>query len=369
MTKLIDETEYILAVDDMPANLRILGKTLQLNGYEVLTAEDGALALRMARAATPSLVLLDINMPGMDGYQVCAEFKKDPQLSAVPVIFISANEDVEDKVKAFEVGGTDYITKPFQSAEVIARVSAHMLNRRLQIELDKHVRGLELLVKAQVKEIADSQAATIVALAKLSEYRDEDTGDHILRIQHYCKALAEELAKEGVFGGQINDVFIEDIFRASPLHDIGKVGIPDSILLKPGRLAPEEFLIMKSHTVIGAETLAAVNKRYPGNSFVRMGMEIARSHHEFWDGGGYPDNLSGEAIPLSARILTLADQFDALRNKRPYKPAFDAEKTYKIMTEGDDRSNPSHLDPRVLAAFKKIVPRFNEIFEELKENG
>jgi putative two-component system response regulator len=366
MTKFIDETEYILAVDDMPANLRILAKTLQLKGYEVLTAEDGAQALRIARSEVPALVLLDINMPGMDGYQVCAEFKKEPKLAAVPVIFISANEDTEDKVKAFEAGGADYITKPFQAAEVTARVSAHMLNHRLQMELDKHVRGLELLVKAQVKEIADSQAATIVALAKLSEYRDEDTGDHILRIQHYCKALAEELVKEGVFA-EIDSVFIEDIFRASPLHDIGKVGIPDSILLKPGRLTPEEFQIMKNHTVIGAETLVAVNQRYPGNSFVRMGMEIARSHHEFWDGGGYPDNLSGEAIPLSARILTLADQFDALRNKRPYKPAFDAEKTFKILTEGDDRSKPTHLDPRILSAFKNIAPRFNEIFEELKE--
>ncbi len=368
MKKSENETEYILAVDDMPDNLRLLVKILKVKGYEVRPFEDGRQALEMARAETPALVLLDINMPDMDGYEVCAELKKNPKLADVPVIFISGNEQIEDKIKAFEVGGVDYVTKPFQNAEVNARVDAHMMNRRLQLELDQHVRHLEILVKAQVKEIADSQAATIVALAKLSEYRDEDTGNHILRIQYYCRALAEQLAADKVFGNLIDSAFIENIFKASPLHDIGKVGIPDSILLKPGRLTEEEFAIMKNHTVIGADTLAAVGKRYPGNSFVRMGMEISRSHHEFWDGGGYPDNLSGDAIPLSARILTLADQFDALRNKRPYKPAFDAEKTYRIITEGDDRSSPAHLDPRVLAAFKKITREFNKIFESLNED-
>jgi putative two-component system response regulator len=368
MKKFEDETEYILAVDDMPANLRILVKTLQVKGYVVKTAEDGRRALEMARAEIPALVLLDINMPELNGYEVCAELKKDPKLADVPVIFISGNDQMDEKIKGFEVGGVDYITKPFQSAEVNARVDAHMLNRRLQLELDQHVRHLKVLVTAQVKEIADSQAATIVALAKLSEYRDEDTGNHILRVQYYCRALAEQLAADRIFGNLVDDQFIENIFRASPLHDIGKVGIPDSILLKPGRLTPEEFVIMKTHTVIGADTLAAVDKRYPGNSFVRMGMEISRSHHEFWDGGGYPDNLSGDTIPLSARILTLADQFDALRNKRPYKAAFDAAKTYQIITEGDDRSSPAHLDPRVLASFKKITREFNKIFESLNEN-
>jgi len=367
MTQLDQGTASILVVDDTPANLRVLVRALSGSGYRLRPVLDGKLALEAARTEPPDLVLLDINMPDMNGYEVCAELKKDTRLADIPVIFISGNVDTVGKVEAFAAGGVDYVTKPFQIDEIRARVEAHLKIRRLQNELREHNERLQEMVQAQVKEISESQIATIVAMAKLSEYRDEDTGNHILRVQRYCRALARRVGEEGVFGSLVDDAFIENIFHASALHDIGKVGISDLILLKPGKLTAEEFEIMKTHAALGAETLAAVMRGYPRNAFVRMGMEVARSHHERWDGSGYPDGLSGDAIPLSARILIIADQYDALRNKRPYKPPFDAAKTYSIIVDGDGRSDPKHLDPRLLAAFKAIAPEFEAIYEELKE--
>jgi putative two-component system response regulator len=357
----------VLIVDDMPANLEVLTTTLKKCGHRVRPVLNGQQALAAARLKPPDLILLDINMPEMDGYQVCAALKADPRLSPIPVIFISANNEIFDKVTAFNLGGVDYVTKPFQFEEVEARVEAHLEIRQLRVELESMNRSLRDQVQAQVKEISDSQIATIVALAKVSESRDEDTGNHILRVQRYCRALAQRLGEEKAFDGMVDEAFVETIFHASALHDIGKVGIPDSILLKPGKHTPEEWEIMKTHAALGAQTLSAVLEAYPHSAFLQMGREIAQSHHERWDGSGYPEGLKGEAIPLSARILVLADQYDALRNKRPYKPAFDEAKTYSIITEGDGRSDPKHLDPRVLEAFKAMRGEFESIFEALKD--
>ena len=359
------DTPYILVVDDIPANLQILVATLQGAGYRVRPVLDGRLALDVARREQPALVLMDINMPGMNGFETCAEFKNDPKLAAIPIIFLSANTDTTDKLRAFTSGGVDYVTKPFQAEEVNARVSTHLKIYRLQVELDRYNRSLQDMVQAQVKEISESQIATILALVKLSEFRDENTGNHILRVQRYCRTLAMRLVKEGSFGDSLDGQFPEDLFQASALHDIGKVGIPDIILLKPGQLTPDEFATMKNHTTLGAAALDSVLGGYPKNGFVRLGMQVARSHHERFDGSGYPDGLVGEDIPIAARILTLADQYDALRNKRPYKPGFDQARTLAIITEGDGRSDPKHLDPRVLAAFKKVAGEFDAIFEEL----
>ena len=356
----------ILVVDDTLANLQLLAAMLKKRGHKVRPVPSGKLALQAVRSQPPDLILLDINMPEMNGYEVCVELKTDPKLSDIPVIFISANTEVLDKVKAFSVGGVDYVTKPFYDDEVEARVEAHLKILRLRREINALNRSLEDRVQAQVKEISDSQIATIIALAKLSECRDEDTGNHILRVQRYSQALARRLADEGLFGTLIDDSFIATIFQASALHDIGKVGIPDSILLKPGKLTQDEFETMKTHTTLGATTLASVLENYPGNAFVLMGVEVARSHHERWDGSGYPEGLSGEFIPLAARILVIPDQYDALRNNRPYKTGFDAARTYEILTKGDGRSNPDHFDPRVLSAFKDIAGEFEEIFEELR---
>lgn len=357
----------ILVVDDNPSILKILTTMFELRGHKVRCAADGKQAWDSVRQAPPDLVLLDINLPDTDGYEFCTQFKADPLLAEIPIIFMSGNTDISDKVKAFASGGVDYVTKPFQLKEVEARANTHLKIRRLQQEIQALNSSLQEQVRLQVKEISDSQIATIMALAKLAESRDEATGNHLLRVQRYCQAFAEQLAIENTFDSLIDDTFVENIFHASALHDIGKVGIRDSILLKEGKLTPDEFETMKTHTVLGAETLEAVLQLYPNNAFLHMGRDIARSHHEHWDGSGYPDGLAGESIPLCARIVALADQYDALRHQRPYKPGFDEAKTYAILTQGDGRSSPDHLDPRVLSTFKRIAPALDAIFKELSE--
>jgi putative two-component system response regulator len=357
----------ILVVDDSPENLHVMTGMLRERGYEARPVPNAKLALQAARNDPPDLVLLDINMPDMNGYDLCQRLKEDPRMAEIPVVFVSANSQAIDKVKAFAIGGVDYLTKPVQLEELEARVGTHLRIRRLQLQLEAQTRHLEKLVQAQVREISDSQVATIMALAKLSEYRDEETGRHIHRVQRYCRALAERLAGQDLMGARIDDAFIDNIYHAAAMHDIGKVGIPDSILLKPGRLTADEIEIIKGHCALGARALVAVADQYPGNAFASMGAEIARSHHERWDGTGYPDGLAGEAIPLSARITMLADQYDALRSRRPYKPPFDRDKTYAVITQGDGRTKPDHFDPRVLEAFRSIARSFDAIHEELRD--
>lgn len=356
----------ILIVDDTPANLQMLSDMLREHGYKVRPVSSGKLALQAAIASPPDLILLDITMPELDGYEVCERLKAQENLRDIPVIFISALNETMDKVKAFSVGGIDYLTKPFHIEEVEARISTHLKLRTFQVEMERHNHHLQLMVTDQVKEISEAQLATILALAKLAECRDEETGNHLLRVQRYCRALAEKLAGSGVFGTVIDEQYIENIFHASPMHDIGKVAVPDSILRKPGKLTAKEFEIMKKHPLVGANALASVMEKYP-NVFVQMGMELARSHHERWDGSGYPHGLAGEDIALSGRITMLADQYDALRSARPYKPPFDAAKTYAIITEGDGRTIPGHFDPCVLEAFKAIRPIFEGIHDEFRD--
>lgn len=359
----------ILIVDDDPANLTALSRMLAGLGLKARPVPEGGLALKAAAASPPDLILLDINMPGMDGFEVCERLKSDPLLNEVPVIFLSGHSETAEKVKAFAAGGVDYVTKPFQFEEVSARINTHIKLRRLQRELELFNRHLQDLVREQVKEISDSQMATILGLSKLAEYRDEETGNHLARVQNYCRVLAAELAGRRTFGDLLDGAYIENLFHAAPLHDIGKVGIPDHILLKPGSLTPEEFEVMKGHTLIGAKTLSGILAKYPKNAFLAMGGELARSHHERWDGSGYPDGLAGDAIPLSARIHVIADQYDALRSRRPYKPAFDAVTAFRILTEGDGRTLPAHFDPRVLEAFKAAAGQFESITQALSDDG
>jgi putative two-component system response regulator len=356
----------ILVVDDTPANLTLLSKMLGDRGYRVRPVPSGSLALRAAVSDPPDLVLLDISMPDMDGFEVCRLMKEDARLRDIPIIFISALMETEGKVKAFKRGGVDYITKPFQIEEVEARVETHLKLRNAQAELSRYNRYLEQLVEEKVKEISESQLATIFAMVKLAESRDDETGTHIWRVREYCIALANKLRTDGQYAQILTDHFIRDFYNAAPLHDIGKVGISDTILLKPDRHTPEEFEIMKTHTTIGARTLHEVAEKYPKNCFLAMGEEIAHSHHERWDGSGYPRGLSGTAIPLAAHIMAVADVYDALRTPRRYKPAFNHEKSVKILTEGDGRTNPSHFAPRVLAHFAEISGEFESIYTKLK---
>lgn len=347
--------QSILVVDDTPANLKVLTSILKQNGYNARAVPNGKLALQAIKVEPPDLILLDINMPDLNGYEVCETLKKDELFKKIPVIFISALTETMDKVKALSIGGVDYITKPFQFEEVIARVETHLELYHLRMELEKYNNKLHELVNEQLKEIYDSQMATILAMAKITEVRDDNTGKHLGRVQAICRLLAEKLTEQPKCGMLIDKDFIENIFYASPLHDIGKVGIPDNILLKPGKLTSEEFEVMKTHTTIGAETLEVVTKRYPKNKFIKMGLDIARSHHEKWDGSGYLDGLAGDKIPLSARIMALADVYDALLSKRPYKEAFTREITRDIIVQGSG----SHFDPMVVEAFLAIEQDLN----------
>lgn len=351
----------ILIVDDTLANIQVLSGMLKQQGYKVRPVLDGKTALKAAETNAPDLILLDITMPDMDGYEVCTRLKENPTLSHIPVIFISALTEPLDKVRAFSVGGVDYITKPFQLEEVRVRVENHLHLASLQHQIENYNHFLEEKVIEQVSEISDSQMATILALAKLAEYRDEDTGRHIERIQYFCRLLVTRLAENPEHKSMLTPLYIDNISHASPLHDIGKVGIPDQILLKPGKLTPAEFEVMKTHTVIGFDLLQTVKNRYTKNSFINLGIEISRSHHEKWDGSGYPDGLRGKEIPLSARILAVADVYDALRSKRPYKAGFDHASSMKILLEGKG----THFDPEVIDVFIDLQDEFMRIYAEL----
>ena len=353
----------ILIVDDGPENLRVLSELLRSEGYLARPVSDGAMAIEAAAVEPPDLILLDIMMPGMDGFEVCRRLKADVHLRDVPVVFLSAIDDVADKVKAFAAGAVDYVSKPFQFPEVCMRVETHLRLRRLQIELEAKNRLLLELVGEQVREISDSQMATIFALAKLAESRDGETGKHIERVQLYCKLLAATLAEQTSYAGRIEESFIENMFLASPLHDIGKVAIRDHILLKQGELTPSEFEEMKMHTTLGARTLEAVKTRYPRNEFLRVGIEIARCHHERWDGMGYPAGLAGTNIPLSARIMAVADSYDAARSRRCYKPALGHAECRKALAA---RSG-TYLDPDILSAFEEVQGLFEDVAHALND--
>jgi putative two-component system response regulator len=352
----------ILIVDDTPANLQVLTGMLDDRGYLTRPVTSGRMALLAARKDPPDLVLLDITMPEMDGYEVCARLKADETLKDIPVIFISALHETLDKVKGFGVGGVDYVTKPFQFEEVHARVATHLKLHALQRAMESLNRRLSALVQAQVREISESQMATIFAMAKLAESRDSGTGRHLERVQILCKLLAVGLAESPREAATITPAYVENIFHAAPLHDIGKVAIPDSILLKESRLTPEEFEVMKTHTSVGAATLGAVWQRYCGNAFLSMGIAIARSHHETWNGTGYPDGLSGEAIPLAARIMAIADVYDALRSNRCYKAALPHDESCRqILAAGG-----THFDPVVVACFRELQQAFGKAWRDME---
>jgi putative two-component system response regulator len=344
----------ILVVDDVPANLTLLAGMLREKRYRVRPVPSGKLALKAVENEPPDLILLDITMPEMNGFEVCRRLKADARFRDIPIIFISALTDTLDKVQAFSSGGVDYVTKPFQFDEVEARVETHLKLHRYQSQL-------EVLVETQVKEISDSQISTIFALSRLSESRDQDTGKHLERVQIYCRMLAEKISQQEPYNGVIDAAFIHNIFNASPLHDIGKVAIPDNILLKPGKLTPEEFDIMKTHSSVGAATMEAVKDMYKNNAFINMGITVARSHHERWDGTGYPDGLKGEDIPLAARIMSLADVYDALRANRCYKGAFSRDRSREIIETGCG----AQFDPLIGKAFLALESEFDSFGREM----
>jgi putative two-component system response regulator len=353
----------ILIVDDAPENLRLLAAILKRAGFVPRPVTSGRLAIEAAAADPPDLVLLDFRMPEMSGLDVCRWFRKDERLGEIPIIFISGLQEADDKVAAFGAGGVDYISKPFQEQEVLARIRTHLRLGRLNRELVKHNQHLEERIAEQVKEVTASQLSTILALAKLAETRDDNTGHHIERVQTFSKALAERMREMRLHSKQLTASFIDTLFQTASLHDIGKVGTPDSILLKPGKLTETEFSVMKKHCALGAETLAMVLNRHPGNQFLRMGVDVARSHHEKWDGSGYPDGLIGSEIPLAARMVALADYYDAMTSNRCYRSAFSHGETCDMIK----RNRGTHFDPEVVDAFLIIESRFRRMRHEMIE--
>lgn len=347
----------VMVVDDAPENLLLLQDMLAQHGCEAFAFLSGVQALKAAKLNPPDLILLDITMPEMDGYQVCESLKAHPRLAKIPVIFLSALDATEDKVRGFEVGGVDFITKPFQFEEVKARIDTHFRLHQLQSVLEFQNQHLRELVEEKAKALSDAQHATIFAMSRLVDSRDNETGVHIERIQHYCRLLAECLRLGSPYYQQIDAEFVDLIFHASPLHDIGKVAIPDHILLKPGPLDPDEWQVMQTHAQIGEQTLRSIADYHLANPFVRMGIDIAGCHHERWDGSGYPRGLTGDAIPLAARIMAVVDVYDALRSRHCYKAARShAEAVAEIRAAAG-----SHLDPVVVAAFLDLAPQFERI--------
>lgn len=347
----------ILLVDDEADQLRTLAAIIRRAGMVPRPVTSGKRAIEAAVAEPPDLVLLDIGMPDMSGLEVCRWLKHDTRLRDIPVIFVSGLHASASKVEAFRAGCVDFITKPLQEAEVVARVHAQLKLRQLQGELVNYSKQLERRVSEQVQLATASQMATIFALAKLAEVRDDDTGQHIERVQIWSKLLAAEMRDAGQHAAQLTDPFIETLYQTAPLHDIGKVGVPDAVLLKPGKLDPAEFAEIKKHCALGAQTLEAVVLRYPDNPFLRMGIQVARSHHEKWDGSGYPDGLRRESIPLAARIVAVADFYDALTSRRCYRPAFSHGETCRLIAQGAG----THFDPVVVAAFRLQADRFARI--------
>ncbi len=347
----------ILLVDDKPDNLRILSEMLRQDGYGTRSALSGESALTAALMQPPDLVLLDIMMPGMDGFEVCRRMRAEESLAHVPVIFLSALGETENKIEAFAAGGVDYVTKPFHIDEVRARVRTHLELHRLQSEVEEYSHRLEALVREQVDEIADSRMATIFALARLTESRDDETGTHLERVQSFCRLLAGGVLERSDRAPGLDESWVSNMGYASLIHDIGKVAISDNILLKPGKLTPEEFETMKTHTTLGAQTLEAVQAHYPRNALISMAIGVVRSHHERWDGAGYPDGLAADEIPLPARIMAVADVYDALRSKRVYKPAFTHERSRAIILEG----RGTHFDPLIVDVFDSIHGDFDAV--------
>ncbi|MRR51426.1 MAG: two-component system response regulator [Rhodocyclaceae bacterium] len=360
----------ILAVDDTPQNLEVLGELLQPL-YRVRAAISGERALRAAHSEPrPDLILLDVMMPGMDGYEVLRRLRDDPGTRDIPVIFVTAMDGTENEEYGLSLGAVDYISKPIIPAIVLARVKAQLELKAARDRLTQDNAWLEAEVARRMSENLMIQELNVRALACLAEARDNETGNHIVRTQSYVELLAHHLKGEERFRDALGDKRLGAVVKAAPLHDIGKVGIPDAILLKPGRLTVEEFTIMKTHPRIGADAITkAMQQAQTGEyrdtavrspaafAFLEVAREIALGHHEKWDGSGYPAGLAGDAIPVSARLMALADVFDALMSRRIYKPPMTLDVATEIIVAG----RGVHFDPAVVDAFIACRHHFAEI--------
>ena len=348
----------VLVVDDTPENLTLMGALLR-DHFMVKVANNGEKALKIAMSDTPpDLVLLDIMMPGLDGYEVCRRLKATAATRDIPVIFLTARSDPDDERMGLALGAVDYITKPISPPILLARVNTHLALKATADFLRDKSAYLEREVALRTLEVQAIQDVTIMAMTSLAETRDNETGNHIRCIQLYVKALAERLRNHPRFEAVLNERMIELLYKSAPLHDIGKIGIPDSILLKPGKLTVEEFEVMKTHTTLGRKAIEDAERRLGMRvAFLSVSKEIAYSHQEKWDGSGYPQGLAGDQIPVSARLMAVADVYDALINKRVYKAAFSHDQTCSTIVKGKG----THFDPDMVDAFVSIAEDFRSI--------
>ncbi len=350
----------VLVVDDEPTNLSLMGQILQ-EKYNVKVARDGEKALEISFSDhPPDLVLLDVVMPGIDGFEVCRQLKENPSTRQIPVIFLTGMSSHENEEAGLKLGAVDYITKPFNASIVQVRVHNHIQLKRYQDQLEE-------LVKERTRELSLTQDATINSLASLAETRDNETGGHIRRTQKYLKALARHLMDHPKFRGMLTPQTIELMYKSAPLHDIGKVGVPDSILLKPGKLTDEEFEEIKKHTTYGYEAIQMAKRSFEGKTesfFLSYAGEIALTHHEKWDGSGYPQGLVQKDIPVSGRLMAVADVYDALITRRVYKPPFSHKKALSIISEGKG----CHFDPDIIDVFVKHEADFRQIAHEFADS-
>ncbi|PTU73601.1 response regulator [Pseudomonas mangrovi] len=324
MTSATDQRPQLLVVDDEPVNLQVLRQVLQ-EDYRLLFARDGIKALELAERERPELILLDVMMPGMTGYEVCERLKGMPATAAIPVIFVSALSDAQDETRGFEVGAVDYITKPLSPPVVRARVRTH-------------------LSLVRVEELRNTRLQIVQRLGLAAEYKDNETGLHVIRMSHYSRVLA--------LAAGFSERDAEELLNAAPMHDVGKIGIPDAVLRKPGKLDAEEWAVMREHAQIGAQIIGEHS-----SGLLHMAREIALSHHEKWDGSGYPNGLAGEDIPLVGRIVAIADVFDALTSERPYKKAWSVEAAVELLRAEAGR----HFDPQLVELFLTQLPVLLEI--------
>jgi putative two-component system response regulator len=358
--------DTVLVIDDSPEILGIINALLK-DDYRLKAANGGEKGLRLAVSEPkPDIILLDIMMPDLSGHEVCRRLKADRLTRDIPVIFLTAMNNEADEETGFELGAVDYIAKPISGPILRARVKTQ-LGVKLAADFikDKNV-FLVGEVSKQAKELEFIQDVTILALASLAETRDNETGNHLRRTQHYVRALAVHLQRQPHFSHLLTRTNIELIFKSAPLHDIGKVGVPDSILLKPGRLTAEEFEVMKLHPALGKEAIEHAEQQMGRSApFLHFAKEIAGSHQEKWDGSGYPEGLAGESIPISARLMAVADVYDALVSRRVYKPGMSHEAASEIIHAG----RGTHFDPEIVDAFVDIQAQFREIAARFSDDA
>jgi len=341
----------VLIVDDEAGNVKLLETILHSEGYSTLTASNGNEAITLAQSARPDLILLDVMMPGMDGFETVTRLKADPRTKSVPVIIITALDGRDSKLHALTAGAEEFLSKPIDRASLTVRVRNLLRLKEYSDLLVNHNHLLDEQVKQRTAQLEEAYRDTVHTLVRAAEQKDEETGQHIRRISFYCKLLA---------GGMgLPADFQHLIFHSSPMHDVGKIGIADQVLLKPGGFTSDEWTVMKTHCTLGASILSSGTSPY-----TLMGAEIALNHHERWDGSGYPSGLIGEAIPLAARIMQICDVYDALRSKRPYKQPIGHAHSVEIITQGDGRVQPEHFDPAVLACFVTKADEFRVIYDQ-----